>query len=269
MLTETCLDSPFVAAKAVHVSLERAGSAKHSWRYEGRRRCRKMLGLALVISAGLHAVVLFGFGRNKKPVPRQAEKSELIALTVTMPELTEEEPETPASEEDGRAPDLGSFAPVQSDRPQLPQLSDFVQQIDYSSLLPQPDLSGAKILTIPGHIGRGGKKIGEGLGNIFNLADLDRVPEPVLQMAPLYPPKLKKKGEEGIVRVEFVVDTQGRVVGAFVFESTNHGFDEATLATVAKWKFRPGTRGGRAVNTRMRVPISFSLNDGFEGPVMP
>ncbi len=76
-----------------------------------------------------------------------------------------------------------------------------------------------------------------------------RALELIVQIAPAFPPKLKKKGEEGIVRVEFVVDTQGQIVNAFVFESTNHNFDEGTLAAVAKWKFRPGLYGGRKVNT--------------------
>ena len=49
--------------------------------------------------------------------------------------------------------------------------------------------------------------------------------------------------------------------------STNHGFDEVTLATVARWRFRPGTRAGRAVNVRMRVPIAFSLRDGLDAEI--
>jgi len=30
---------------------------------------------------------------------------------------------------------------------------------------------------------------------------------------------------------------------------------------VSKWRFRPGKKGGRAVNTRMAVPIVFNITD--------
>jgi len=30
---------------------------------------------------------------------------------------------------------------------------------------------------------------------------------------------------------------------------------------IQKWKFRPGKKGGKAVNTRMSVPLIFNLKD--------
>ena len=36
---------------------------------------------------------------------------------------------------------------------------------------------------------------------------------------------------------------------------------QVAIQAVGKWTFRPGRKGGRAVNTRMQVPIVFSLND--------
>lgn len=242
--------------------------AVSSWRYPNRSRSRKTVAMALLISGGLHALLLFGLRPASKPISRRAPDANLIALTITMPELKDfEEPEPPIAGDAGGAPEFGPPPPMQVDLPQLPRLDDFVQQIDPASLLPRPDFGDAKMFTIPAHISRGGKKIGEGLGNIFNLADLDRAPQPLVQMAPAYPAKLKKKGEEATVRVEFVVDTRGNVMSATVIESTNHAFDEVTLATVTKWRFRAGTRAGRAVNVRMRVPIAFSIRDGLDAEI--
>jgi hypothetical protein len=31
---------------------------------------------------------------------------------------------------------------------------------------------------------------------------------------------------------------------------------------VTRWKFKPGRKGGRAVSTRMQVPIIFHVTDG-------
>jgi protein TonB len=44
-------------------------------------------------------------------------------------------------------------------------------------------------------------------------------------------------------------------------KSTNPEFEMAALQAVNKWKFRPGRKGGRAVPTRMQLPISFNLKD--------
>lgn len=242
--------------------------ASSSWRYRRHVRSRTTLVLAVLISGGLHAFLLFGIGHAKKAIPHRAPDENAIALTIAMPELKVlDEPEPPIGDAVGETPELGPPPPMQADLPQLPRPDDFVQQVDFASLLPRPDFGDAKVFTIPEHISRSGRRIAESIGSIFNLADLDRAPEPLLQMAPAYPTKLKKKGEEGTVRVEFVVDTRGNVVSATVVESSHHGFDDVTVATVLKWRFRPGVRGGRPVNVRMRVPIGFSLRDGLDAEI--
>jgi protein TonB len=74
---------------------------------------------------------------------------------------------------------------------------------------------------------------------------------------------MKREGVTATVIVEFIVDTQGRAANAAATESTHRAFEEAAIRGVQKWKFRAGVRGGRKVNTRMRVPIVFK----FEEPI--
>jgi outer membrane biosynthesis protein TonB len=50
----------------------------------------------------------------------------------------------------------------------------------------------------------------------------------------------------------------------FVRETTHHGFDEAAVTGVGRWKFRPGFKAGSKVNTRMRVPIVFKITDPID-----
>jgi protein TonB len=114
---------------------------------------------------------------------------------------------------------------------------------------------------IPESIRTGTGKIAEKIGQIFSLADLDRVPEPILQPAPLYPIAMRRDSVTATVRVEFIVSTEGRVVNPVVVHTTASGFEEAALTGVAKWRFRPGWKGGRKVNTRMAVPIVFTFTD--------
>jgi protein TonB len=75
---------------------------------------------------------------------------------------------------------------------------------------------------------------------------------------------LKRDGLTATVVVEFIVDVQGLVVNPAAIESSHHDFEVAALTGVQKWKFRPGVRAGRKVNTRMRVPIVFRVVDGVD-----
>ncbi len=217
---------------------------------------------SLAVSLGLHAGVLFGLSGRQKVV-RVREKP-VIALTFAVPQLKElEELERAPSEDAVNKPDLGSPAPMLVDLPQIPKANDFVQQLDFSSLVERPDLSPEKLWTVPENIRRGGKP-GAGLGNVFNLSDLDRIPVPVMQPAPLYPNSMKRDGVTAKVVVDFVVDVQGRVVNPTVFDSTHLGFELAAMVGVQKWRFRPGVRAGQKVNTRMRVPIVFTIADAID-----
>jgi TonB family protein len=233
--------------------------------YESPPRSRTFIAIATLLSLSIHTGIFFGrIPRTAAPTKPQEERS--IALTFTMPQLRElEEPETGPRDEIDTKPDLGVPTPMQADLPQIPLPTDFVQTIDFSSLIERPEINLSKIWTVPESIRRGGKTSG-GPGNIFNLSDLDRVPEPVMQAVPIYPQSMKAAGVSARVVVDFIVDTGGSVLNAVVLETTHPGFDAAAVTGVQKWKFRPGVREGRKVNTRMRVPIIFSLTDALGTP---
>lgn len=231
-----------------------------SWRYRASDGSRKSLIFAIIVSAGLHAGFIFGFGGAPKKVPPPQE-APLLALSLVMPELKElEEPEDfRDSDEPVQSEEMFAPVPMQADVPTMPQPSDFVQQMDFASLIEPPDLSKAKMLSIPESDRRGGKILD--LGKIFNLADLDRVPEAVLQTPPVYPTTLRREGITATVVVEFIVTSNGQVLNVVAVDTTHFGFNEAAVRGVEKWKFRPGMRGGRKVNTRMRAPIVFRVID--------
>ena len=224
-------------------------------RYNTDRRSRKVVLLAAAFSASLHLGVLFGIRPAQKIVHRGDDH--VIALNLEFQEIKElDDPEPEVSEDPGEKPDLGVLVPMQADVPQIPQPSDFVQQVDFASLVEQPDLNATKLLAVPEHISRGGK-IGEGLGAVFNLSDLDRVPTAVFQPPPIAPKSTKHEGERVTVRVEFIVTADGQVVNAFSIGGTDSRFNDAAVYGVGKWKFKPGIKAGRKVNTRMLVPIVF------------
>ena len=216
--------------------------------------------LAVLVSAGLHMVFLYGFNFRPAPPPKAA-TDDSAAVLMVMPELKDlDEPEPIEELSDDVAQATSVVVPTLIDMPTLVAVDSFVQPLDFRAQ-PTPDMKGAAALTtIPVNIGRGGR-VGEKLGQIFDISQLDRVPEPVVQTPPVYPFELRRDVETGRVVVGFIVDSRGDVVAPYVVESSHRGFEVAAITGVAKWKFRPGIKGGKRVNTRMQVPIIFRLTE--------
>lgn len=235
-------------------SLARTIAGTGSWRYRTKRRSKPLFWSAVGVSAVFHAVVFFGFGHRAQP-PKPVATDEGMTLTLVMPDLKDlEEPDRTPSDDETPV-EAGLSVPTLADVPTQIDLTEaFVQQIDYSTLVPQQDLSAAKTLTIPVHIGRG-TKLGDGNEKIFNLADLDRPPEPLVKIAPVVPLSLRQAGNRAVVAVGFIVDPSGQVRNAYVVRSEDHRYDDCALIGISKWKFRPGIKNGRRVNVRMMQPM--------------
>lgn len=77
---------------------------------------------------------------------------------------------------------------------------------------------------------------------------------------PKYPYAARRRGMEGRVVVEVVVDHAGTVATAAISVSSGHRLlDRAALAAVKGWTFHPGRRGGQAVEAKIAIPIAFAL----------
>lgn len=93
----------------------------------------------------------------------------------------------------------------------------------------------------------------------FDVSDLERRPEVVAQVAPVYPAELRKAKVEGTVTVVFLLTEEGRVEDARVQESSRTEFEKPALDAVRRWRFKPGMKDGAAVKTHMRLPIRFRV----------
>ncbi|OIQ98801.1 regulatory protein BlaR1 [mine drainage metagenome] len=98
----------------------------------------------------------------------------------------------------------------------------------------------------------------------LSVDQLDQVPVLRHAQRPLYPKELKEQGKTATVVIELVIDREGIVREAAVKTSTNHAFDAAALEAVRQWTFSPGKKAGKPVNTRIAVPIVFSLKTAPE-----
>jgi RNA polymerase sigma factor (sigma-70 family) len=99
-------------------------------------------------------------------------------------------------------------------------------------------------------------------GPVYDPAALDSPPTPVYQSMPQYPAELRRQGISGRVVVELVVDNQGNVRSATTASSSDPAFAQSAIDAVSQWTFDPGQKGGALVNSRVQIPIIYSLNSG-------
>lgn len=80
-------------------------------------------------------------------------------------------------------------------------------------------------------------------------------------ISPGYPEALRNAGIEGTVRLQFVVDTTGRVEQASVkvTSSSNDLFTTAARAAVPRMRFYPAEIGSRKVRQLVEQPITFQI----------
>lgn len=105
-------------------------------------------------------------------------------------------------------------------------------------------------------------KLSNQLGElIFELSDLDEKPRALNKLKPIYPPQAKMRRIEGHVVIDFVVGENGRARSIeVVSEQPTSIFTEAAKNAIARWRFTPGTKGGKTVSARVRQKVIFSLN---------
>jgi TonB family protein len=84
------------------------------------------------------------------------------------------------------------------------------------------------------------------------------VPKKLKHVQPIYPPEAIAQGIRGIVILDLVLDTEGRVESTSVIRSIP-GLDQAALAAARQWQYEPVKVNGKPVRVRMTVPITFAL----------
>ena len=78
---------------------------------------------------------------------------------------------------------------------------------------------------------------------------------------PAYPPASRRENEEGTVRLRVLVDETGRPQDVRVLKSSGHSrLDEAAVAAVKRWKFKPATQEAHAVKAWTQVAVQFRLD---------
>jgi len=212
-----------------------------------------ILGMAL--SVLVHAASLYWdalFPGDISPVARVEPK--MTIQLFDLPQLDPEELDAPL-EEDREEEQLDLAPPMAPDVPGIVTENSFIQPIQPP---PPPNFTPATgVIVIPGD--RGTTRFQK--PEVFDVSKLDQRPQARLQARPQYPHEMRRVGIAGEVVVDFIVDANGDVYNAHAVSSTHREFEAAAVQAVGRWKFRPGRKEGRNVQTHMQVPIVFTLND--------
>ena len=77
---------------------------------------------------------------------------------------------------------------------------------------------------------------------------------------PVYPIVARRRGHQGTVFLEVLVDRNGNVKDLRVLKSSGYAtLDDAALASVKSWIFEPGMKGSQPVEMWVRLPVRFQL----------
>jgi TonB family protein len=124
-----------------------------------------------------------------------------------------------------------------------------------------------------GGIGTGqGRGVGEGKGpgagpgegggaggGVFRVGGGVSPPSVVSRVEPQYSEEARKARYQGTVVLEAIVRKDGTVDILRVVRSLGFGLDENAIQALKQWRFRPGMKGGIAVDVALNIEVNFNL----------
>jgi TonB family protein len=87
-------------------------------------------------------------------------------------------------------------------------------------------------------------------------------PRVVKHVYPSYTPEAMRRGLEGGVYMEAVVEADGLVGEVRVTRPVDPALDDQAVRTLRQWRFEPGRRDGVAVPVLIEVEMMFTMRDG-------
>jgi len=82
---------------------------------------------------------------------------------------------------------------------------------------------------------------------------------------PKYTPEARKARVFGIVIVEVIIDTNGRVVAARILKALPFGLSQAAIDCVKQWRFTSAMRHGQPIAVFYNLTVNFRLDSAANG----
>lgn len=163
--------------------------------------------------------------------------------------------------------------PKPQEQPDPKPQTDPVQTRFTAPPTPLPPLSddSAKVLTQPTPYV---PPAGTGTGPDIVVDPPAPPPKPALVLAQLdpryaggfqpdYPAREQREGTEGVAKVRVLIGADGRVKAVELVSTDSPGFFEETKRrALAKWRFKPATRGGVAEESWQTMTVRFQIRNG-------
>jgi TonB family protein len=128
---------------------------------------------------------------------------------------------------------------------------------------PKKDLSqesGRKDEPTTAAASSGETKVADTKDKVFNLGQPSVTgPKPLYMPEPEFSEAARKSRYQGVVGMNVIIDSEGRVVKPRIVHPLGLGLDEQAIEAVSKWKFKPGTRDGQPVSVAVYIETDFHL----------
>ncbi len=95
---------------------------------------------------------------------------------------------------------------------------------------------------------------------IYEINELDKIPEPIENPIPVYPELAQRMKIEGKIWLKLLIGSDGKVKKIeSIGSSSNVGFEESAIAASKQWKYTIPTINGHPVSIWFIVPFVFTL----------
>ncbi|MEM8994266.1 MAG: energy transducer TonB [Acidobacteriota bacterium] len=84
-------------------------------------------------------------------------------------------------------------------------------------------------------------------------------PIALVKPAPQYTPEAREQKLQGVVIVQAIIDSEGKVVDVKVLRGLPYGLSEAAVDTIKTWEFQPATLDGEPVDVYYNLTVNFRL----------
>ena len=93
----------------------------------------------------------------------------------------------------------------------------------------------------------------------FELSSLDKIPRRLNSAHVKYPSDLLRRGVEGEVLLNVVIDEDGSLEVVSVADFTNAAFVDSAVSAASKLNYEPPTKNGERVRAKFVLPIPFKI----------
>jgi TonB family protein len=236
-----------------------------------------MLKKCVLVSIMLHMVLIIGAGLYSPHPSAQVKPRYFQLISVEIPEKRGTAGQSILS---GQATSYSTSAPktIQAQQSEIPKIFE-IKDASYdtggnrSQLQDATSNIVADISIANGSQGSSGVAnqsegsmgtAGDGLGGAGNWAGKSNIQQAKIKKdyKPTYPEEARKKGWEGVVRLEAVISKDGRVEKVTVMQSSGYQLlDDEAIRAVKKRRYQPAVQNGKPIESIRQIPIRFKLED--------